>query len=458
MTDMIHWHEGLFLQQHHLQMMQHGAFDETTRTRAMAMAYPYGLVDARLSPDALENMTVRFDRLKVVMPSGLQVDIQRNARLEPRDIKDIFSASASSFVVRLGVPRWESDRANTVPPTGADAVTGKRLFQVEEIERTDENTGDQPQPIMVRKINARLLLEDDDDTGMETLPLLRIAHAAGDDVGLPHEDPEFIPPSLFLTGSVALRDALRDLSSQVEASRSELVNQITRGGFNIEAIRGVQFEQMLRLKTLNRYAGRLRTLIELPNMPPLNMYFELRDLLSELAALQPGRDPFESPQYDHDNPAVAFYSLHEKIRALLRGAVTDTWMQVKFAPTDDVLIARLNDEHLSLPNQYFLGVRTREDPKALAQLVEDPDRFKMMCGSLVQKTVFGVKLQEERHPPLELPSETGLHYFTLLRNESKRMWDRVKEEKVLAVRFPGMEASDYQMTLYMTTPAGGSTG
>jgi hypothetical protein len=63
-----------------------------------------------------------------------------------------------------------------------------------------------------------------------------------------------------------------------------------------------------------------------------------------------------------------------------------------------------------------------------------------------------VKLQEERHPPTALPTDGDLRYYRLLRGESQRMWDRIKVEKVIAVRWPDMEASDCQMALYMTTP------
>ena len=49
---------------------------------------------------------------------------------------------------------------------------------------------------------------------------------------------------------------VRDLVSQVEASRKELVVQISRGGFSLETMRGVQFEQFMRLRTLNRYSAR----------------------------------------------------------------------------------------------------------------------------------------------------------------------------------------------------------
>ena len=50
----------------------------------------------------------------------------------------------------------------------------------------------------MRRLNARLVLESDDRSDLEVLPVIRIAHATGEEVGLPRQDPAFIPASGFL--------------------------------------------------------------------------------------------------------------------------------------------------------------------------------------------------------------------------------------------------------------------
>ena len=71
MPGQVHWHEGLFLQPHHLQCMQRNLTESTATERKLAYAYPYGVVESKLSSDALENMLLQFDSLRAVMPSGL---------------------------------------------------------------------------------------------------------------------------------------------------------------------------------------------------------------------------------------------------------------------------------------------------------------------------------------------------------------------------------------------------
>jgi predicted component of type VI protein secretion system len=429
----VHWHEGLFLQPHHLQRMQKSLHDQFCAERQLSWAYPYGLVEARLSRDELENKRVRFERLRAVMPSGQIVNYPENAELPSLDIKQAFDKSGA-FNVSLGVPLWQDARANTVG-VGAEAdVRAKLLYRIGETECADENTGENPKPIQIRKVNSRLMLEHEDPSDMELLPLLRIVRATGEDGGIPKVDPEYVPACLVLSGSPPLRELVRDLVSQVEANRKAAVVQLTRGGFSIDTM----------------------------GASPFAVYLELRELLGELAALQPDQDDFDAAPYDHDNPRPCFVQLDKKIRRLLKPEAEEIVLKVEFKQVGSYLTAALEDKHFTQPNAYFLGIQTKVDPIPLAHFVETPpnpnvpDKFKLMAQSLASKAIRGVELKEERHPPLELPARSDLHYFRLDRTApaSTRMWQQIQADKSAIVRWTGGEVdlADASFTLYMTIP------
>ena len=180
MSLQIHWQEGLFLQPHHLQRMQRSWQEQASQELRVGWAYPYGVIDARLSRDELENLRVRFERLRVIMPSGLEVNFPESAELPSLDIKQAFAKGAGSFNLFLGVPLWQNARANTLSPEQSSDARVKLLYRVSETECTDENTGENPKPIQIRKINARLMFEQEDISDMEVLPLLRIVRATGE--------------------------------------------------------------------------------------------------------------------------------------------------------------------------------------------------------------------------------------------------------------------------------------
>jgi type VI secretion system ImpJ/VasE family protein len=456
MSIRIHWQEGLFLQPHHLQRMQKSIEDELASERRLGWPYPFGVIEARLSRDELENKRIRFDKLRAIMPSGVEVNYPASAELPSLDIAQAFSKGAGSFTISLGVPLWQNSRANTVPIAQDSDTRVKLLYRVSEMECHDENTGENPKPVQIRKINSRLMFEHEDVSDMEVLPLVRIVRAVGEDVGLPKEDPEYVPPCMLLSGSAVLREIVRDLVSQVEASRKELVVQVTRGGFSIDTMRGVQFEQLMRLRTLNRFSARLPSLIHAPVAAPFDIYVELRELLGELAALHPDRDEFETSPYLHDNQFLCFRELANKIRSFLRGVVAPSFLKLTFKDVGGVLTANFSAEHFSQPNAYLLGIKTKLDPTALARYVEDGDKFKLMPHSLAARAIRGIELKEERHAPLELPAAADLHYFRLERASSARMWQQIQTEKAAAIRWTGGELdwSDANFTLYMTVPAG----
>ena len=101
----IHWHEGLFLQPHHLQRMQRALSTRVADERRLFMPFPYGVIEARLSRDELENKRIRFDKLRVIMPSGLEVNVPENAELPSLDIAQAFSKGSGMFTVSLALPR-----------------------------------------------------------------------------------------------------------------------------------------------------------------------------------------------------------------------------------------------------------------------------------------------------------------------------------------------------------------
>ncbi len=452
MSSHVHWHEGLFLLPHHLQRLQHSVYEEATSNRRLLRSYPSGVVDLQLSPDELANFRLRFERLVVILPSGLVVDFPGNADLPAYDLKPVFSAGGSSFELFLGVPLWQSKRANTFPIGETADARAKLLFKPVEVVVTDENTGENPKPIFLRRINARIIGPGDDRSDLELIPLLRLVRATGEVLGQPKLDPEYAPPCVFLSGSPVLYRIIRDLVSQVQASRQELVVQTTRGGFSLDTMRGGQFEQLMRLRTLNRFSARLGALLNAPGVAPFDWYLELRDLHAELSALHPDRDDFNLRDYDHESLFVIFEQLDEKLRALLRGVVSASFIKIDFVREPGLLGATFTEEHFTKPIEYFLGVRSKLDPREVARLVEDSDQFKFMPRSMASRAVRGVILKEERIPPLQLPAQNGLTYFRVNRIDSARVWAQLQAEKAGVLRWPDADSSDLEVTLYMTLP------
>ncbi|HEY5915612.1 MAG TPA: type VI secretion system baseplate subunit TssK, partial [Verrucomicrobiae bacterium] len=108
----VHWHEGLFLQPHHLQLMQRRLQTDIRAARSLLVPWCFGILESRLSPDDLADGRIRFERLRAIMPSGQEVNFPEDANLPPLDIKTELTRGAGALEVLLAVPLWTRNRAN----------------------------------------------------------------------------------------------------------------------------------------------------------------------------------------------------------------------------------------------------------------------------------------------------------------------------------------------------------
>lgn len=450
MQPQLHWHEGLFLLPHHLQHLQHSLSTEIADVRRLSLPQSYGVWAASVSQDELANYRLRFEKLKVMMPSGVVISAFENADLPDLDLKPLFATGKTSFEISLAVPLRQSRRANAFEIGAHADPRVKLMYAPREVTLYDENTGENPKPVFVRRINARLITDIEDRSDVEVIPLIRILRVAGENLGTPRIDEEFVAPSLFLESSPVLHKKVRDLVNQIEANGKELHVLLSRGGFSMETIRGVQFEQLLRFRTLRRALARLTSMLEVGYVSPFAWHMELKGLYAELMALHPERADDATARFDHDDLFHTFNDIDVRLRTLLKGAIGASFLRLDFSVEESFLTATLTDEHLTRPVEYYLAIRSKEDPRTIIRLVEDPDQFKFMPRSLANRAVRGMALKEERVAPLQLPAQTGLTYFRCIRSENTRIWQQIQAEKSVIVRWPGMGDSDLQVTLYMT--------
>ena len=302
---------------------------------------------------------------------------------------------------------------------------------------------------------------------LETLPLLRVVRATGDRPalgrdarsGVPELDPNFVPACFVLAASPLLGEWVRGLFNQIDAERRARLSELTRDGrLRWENLRG-QFEQVLRLRTLNRFMSRLNSLIDAPKLPPFFMYLELSGLLGELSALQPQIASDLNPlPYDHDRLNVCFADLRAKILRALRGPEPPILLEAPFATSEGVLKAELTDDQLDRPTAYYLGVRTRmpaDDRDELARSVRDHDQLKVMPPTEVWEPEYGITLGPES---FSLPPKEDTAYFPLCRDLSPEKWKKIVTERAAALWLaPNFKWRDADFCLLMTLPTGDQT-
>ncbi len=461
---MMHWHEGLFLLPHHLQWMQRDLAGRVRTARSLLREHHYGVVDMRVVVDALGEYQLRFDRLHAIMPSGLEVVAGINADLGVRDFRQRFKELSGGMQVSLGVPLHQPTGANAVSLRSdpglagertdedvSDAARINRLYALKVETVLDENTGQNAQRVVTRRVNARIVLQGDDTRDLETLPLMRLEAAGTEDGIKPREDPTFLPPCFGIGGSPALMTLLRDLASAVATHRQEQAQRLGGPGvgFNPAALNSLQMVRVLRLRTLNAFAGSLPQLVAMPAASPFDVYLRLRELLGELAALAPDRDQFEALPYDHDRPGPVFRDLDRRIRPLLGERAVGTFKEFKFSADGQYLTSEPIDAAvLTSGTEFLLVIHSKMEPGELTQLVTNKERFKLgplriarMGGTI---NVPGIKLERTYSVPPELPQPRGSNYFSLIPTAEPRMWEMAKQDGRMCVVWDTFQKFDHE--------------
>lgn len=469
MSAQIHWHEGLFLQPHHLQFLQRSVFSSIWAQRNYTMPFSYGVINARLSTDDLAAHRVKFDELHIAMRGGAVFQFPENAELPALDIREAFQnpENASGFTVGLALPLWHASGQNSIPYQGEKAGKWERiLYQVKEINAPDENTGVNPQPVQVRKFNGCLMIHKPGEElhDVEFLPLLRVVRdVAGEMAGRPAEDPRYVPPTLLLSSSPVLFILVRELTSQVCSTREQLAEQLASSQLDLRTLQGAQFENLGRLRCLARAAALLPSLIDdstylsgcAGRVPLFDIYLMLRDLLAELTALYPGRGVEDPLPYDHDDPYPPFADLDLKIRSFLGTIIQARYRKIDFHfdPQKRWYIGDLNSAFFKDATGFYLCVETTSmDPTSVARLVEHPDQFKLMPVSFGPRALRGLVLHEQRTHP-DLPLKSGRYFFRVNTQDSDRIWDFFMRDPEGVVKFEAQDFSRFRLSLYATIPA-----
>ena len=451
----IHWHEGLFLQPHHLQALERGLAGNIRTARSLGNPYCFGVLDARLSVDDLADGRIRFERLRAIMPSGQEVNFPAEANLPSREIKE--EMLRGNVEVFLAVPLWLSGRPNSFRQGEVADSRVKLLYMPgEQKDLLDENDGDNPQDVPIRKINARLALKGEDFSDMETIPLLRVLRSTEAD-GNARTDPQYVPPSILLRAAPPLHQFMQDLVAHLRSAREGIRNSVATSSMGLEA----RWEQTLKLTALNRYCARLGSIVgngERPDsegfITPFQLYLQLRELLGELLALHKGERSFDCEAYNHLDPFRSFRELSQKIRAEITLGPENPPERTEFKGQPGRLRAALKPEHFEKPNAYFLGVRTNMDRATLAGFMVNASSFKLMPTTMENVTVQGIEMREENAPPLALPPDNNLYYFRISRDADPARWQALRNAGSASLVWNNatMDLSAASFALYMTLP------
>ena len=434
-TNKVIWTEGMFLQPQHLQ--QHDRFlgQQAQMRLAATSAYGWGHLSLTLDSAALNLGKVAITAAQGVMPDGLAFDVPGQdpapAALDvPADARDQLVVLAISLQ-RPGVAETDAESdAGSMPPR----------FRSAEVEVGDTNvSGQRVAPIQVGRMNLRIVLARDAGEGVATIGLCKVVERRADNKLV--LDAAYIPPTLHSGGNELLASHLRELHGMLHQRGEALAARLAQPGRA-----GVgEIADFLMLELINRNEPLIAQFRQASLVHPKDFYYFAASLFGDLATFGEDRRPGNLPAYVHDDPAVCFKPLMDRIRQSLSMVREQTAIPIELQDRKHgVRVAMIPDLELQRNAQFVLAVSSQLPGDALR--ARFPTQVKIgtveRIRDLVTLQLPGVGMRPLPIAPRQIPFHAGFTYFEL-ETRNNEMWKQLESSGGLALHvagdFPGLE-------------------
>jgi type VI secretion system protein ImpJ len=430
----VHWSEGQFLRPHHLQSAFRQA--ETARSAGIDAIHPYGwgFVALDLAHDALENNVLEIRSCELRLRDGTHVVIPENCTLDPRDFKAVLDKATGPVDVFVGVPQVQSVRPNVQVP-GEEAEGRNPRYAIDLTERYDENTGDHPQSVEVRRLRGAIFLAAEDRTGFECVRLGRLERSPAGAKLVNN----VVPPVLRMKAWAPLRAAVDAVYNDVRARMEQLAGDAAGRSLTFATASPGDMEQLLKLAALNELTVRFGMLSGAPDLHPFEFYRILCDGISRVALWDDLRRPRELPAYDHDDCGSVFDELVRYLRALVNGMLPRDYVERPYEVREGGYGVELDYEWFSPNYELFLGIRGQvqlEEIQALFRAINFKLASPRDALEVFRRRLPGLEFKTAGTVP-NLPKSSDQFYFRISRTQP--YWQHCEQERGIFICMPPAE-------------------
>lgn len=442
------WNEGMLLTPHHFQQWDN-FYEELLNSRIRSlMQHEYGVLELRISGEAIANGNFQISVCRAVMPDGLFVNVP-DAEAVPnmRPVGNHFRVEADRLGVHLAIPAKKKGESNFQASGGA-ADPNLRYLQ-EAGSAKDETTGTNEQPIAYAKSNLRIIFDDELRDGFTSI---KIAELKRSPTGQLQISEEYIPPILKISASDWLTAMLRQLVEILITKSASLAEQRRQSNASLADFTTSEVAVFWLLHTINSSIPVMSHYFRSPLVHPEKLYLEMVALIGKLMTFSLEMQPKDIVRYDHDDLYFTFNTLSLQLRQLLETVIPSRCVPIPLEKTRETLyVGRIDDERLIKEAAFYLAVNAQMPE---AKLIEGVPRVVKIASrdvidSVIGSALPGVVLTHASPPPAPIPARVGFKYFQL--DTIGPYWNGIAGSKVISVYVPS-EIPNEKIELYAVKP------
>lgn len=446
------WSEGMLMCPQHLQQ-QELFFEASVGARlAATVPHTWGISTMTIDEGELSSGTFKLSAFEGVLPGGLPIELEKGDAGGPaaRPVGDLFSATASTLEVYLGVPSTREGVPNYAEALDDAAVSRYKIANRPVPDLTIAKT---EQVIGFGRPNLKILFGNESRDDYEAL---KIAEVVRDATGQYELSSSYIPPALKVSAAPVLQRYLQDLLSTMLSKHRALAE--TRRQVDDAAVEFAP-QDTTRFLLLNALATNIplvRFIAEDKSPSPLSTYLTLLQLAGSLTTFTGSIDPSTFPTFAHNDQRATFQPLIEQLNKMLGATVKQRCIEVPLeARADGMWIGQLKDDRLPKCEQFVLAVESQTETQETSNRLPKLSKIASwkQINQIVRSATPGVPLTVTHRPPPEIPVRPKQVYFMLGTSDS--YWRAVSTERTVAIYLPPpFDPSKAKITLMGIPPKG----
>jgi type VI secretion system protein ImpJ len=421
------WSEGMFLRPQHFQ--QNDRYFETLIRERCGGLHPYdwGVKEIKIDQKQLSLGKFTLEKCSGIFPDGTPFNLPDYDEL-PLPIE--IPIDVQNSIIYLALPT-QSIGAIDVDSSGLSNFS--RYRAVENEVRDCNVSNNETSPVVIAKLQTRLMLEKQERGGYVYIGIARVIESRVDKTII--LDEQYIPATVNSNALPILNGFIKELSGILHSRGEQLGVRVSEAGHGGIA----EISDFMLLQLVNRVEPLFEHLQTLPNLHPENLYRVILQLAGELATFykkQKRTASFEP--YQHDDLQKTFRQVIEEIRQLFSLVLEQNAILIPLVgPKHGIYAARLPDINLLNNSMFVLAVNANIPAKQL--LDNFPSLVKISpvehIQNLVRQALGGIVIDALPVAPRQIPFHTGFVYFEL--NKQGDLWKFMAQSAGFAIHIAG---------------------
>ncbi|HDH04226.1 MAG TPA: type VI secretion system baseplate subunit TssK [Nitrospirae bacterium] len=420
----LYWHQGLFLQPQHFQLLDLSFQSLLSPYRHFQQPHFWGTGSVDIRNAALGTGSFKLLKGDLLFPDGSYAVFPGNALIEARSFNEAWVEGGKPFRVFIGLKKWNNEAKNVTVIEKPESIkeTTTRFVTVAEPEEIKDLHSDGPGGQVKRLYYVlRIFWETEQDQAgdYDLIPVAQLERA-GEEVRLSRH---FVPPCLTIHGSEILLKLIKEIRDQIAARSHQLEEYKSQRGIQTAEFGSRDMVYLLALRSLNRYVPVLFHFTEARQVHPWIVYGTLRQLIGELSSFSErvnviGESQDGSriiPKYDHRKQWECFAAVQALVSQLLDEITAGPDYVIRLEYDGTYYAADLKPAIFEGHNRFYLVCKTDEDPKSIIRTLTTIAKFSSRenLPILIARALPGIRLEHLQSPPQELPRRADSYYFAI---------------------------------------------